>query len=109
VIRRLLLFASLAFAQPPKLPYLDWKACPFEGCSYREWTAKEAATVYNTWKEGRQPIGKLRAGEKVTGVTGVVITVRPGKILIDRDIPEQHLKKGDMILLYTYQGFLCLC
>jgi len=40
----------------------------------------------------------------VVGVTGVVITIRPGVIRMDRDLPEQHLKRGDTILTYTYRG-----
>jgi hypothetical protein len=32
----------------PELPYFDWNACPFEGCVYPEWTAREVVPVYNT-------------------------------------------------------------
>jgi hypothetical protein len=88
----------------PSLPFFDWKACPFEGCAYRQWTAREAVTVYDTWKQDRRSIARLSAGDTVDGVTGVVITFKPGVIRMDRDLPDQGLKRGDTILTYTYRG-----
>jgi hypothetical protein len=88
----------------PALPYVDRDACPFEGCAYREWTARKSAIVYDTWEEKRRQVARISVGEKVTGLTGVVITFRPGVIRMDRDLPEQHLKRGDTILTYTYKG-----
>src|SRR5258706_5388449 len=43
----------------PKLAFLDWKACPFEGCAYREWTARKAIAVYDTWEQKRRPVARL--------------------------------------------------
>lgn len=88
----------------PVLPYLDWGACPFEGCVYREWTARNSITVYDTWQAKRKRLARLSAGEKVTGITGVVVTFRPGVIRMDRDLPEERLKRGDTILTYSYRG-----
>ena len=88
----------------PTLPYYDWKACPFEGCTYREWTALGPVAVYDTWKRDRRQLGTLTKGEKVTGITGVVITFRPGVIRMMRDLPEAGLKKDETILTYTYLG-----
>ena len=88
----------------PALPYLDRGACPFEGCTYREWTATKAVIVYDTWEDKRKTVGRLAAGEKVTGITGVVITVRPGVIRMDRDLPERGLRAGDTVLVYTNLG-----
>src|SRR5258708_7545969 len=88
----------------PKLPFYDWKACPFEGCSYRRWTARKSVVFYDTWKQGRQRIGRISKGAVVVGVTGVVVTLKPGVILMDRDLPEANLKPGDTILTYTYRG-----
>jgi hypothetical protein len=89
---------------PPPLPYLDWKACPFEGCTYGSWTARKAVVVYDTWKSPRREIARLAKGEQVTGLTGVAITERPGVIRMDRAYPQEGLKKGDKILTYTYLG-----
>lgn len=87
-----------------QLPYLDWKACPGEGCQYAEWTARRPVVVYNTWQPARRQLTRLTAGEKVAGMTGVVITYEPGVIRIDRDLPEQRLKRGETILTYAYRG-----
>jgi hypothetical protein len=95
--------ASNAMAAPA-LPFYDWGACPYEGCAYRQWTAHRAATVYHTWKQERGPIAQLATGDKVTGITGVVITFMPGLIRIDRDLPDQDLSRGDMVLTYAYRG-----
>ena len=103
-----LLGASVAWSQtnggPPKLPFVDSNTCPGEGCQYREWTARKAVVVYDTWKASRREIGRLVKGEKVTGVTGVVITNEPGVVRMDRDLPEAGLKRGDTILTYAYRG-----
>jgi len=88
----------------PKLPFYDWKACPFEGCVYREWTAKTPIVVYDTWEPTRKPVARLAAGDKVVALTGVVITFKPGVIRMGRDMPQQGLKKGDTILTYSYRG-----
>src|SRR5262244_3478925 len=91
-------------ASCPALPHFDWNACPFEGCTYRQWTAHEAVAVYDTWKENRRQVTQLAVGEKVNAITGVVITYKPGVIRVDEDVPDAKLKKGDVILTYTYHG-----
>lgn len=40
----------------------------------------------------------------VTGVSGVVITYKPGVIRLNSDLPEDGLGRGDTILTYTYRG-----
>ncbi len=95
-----------AFCQdpPPALPFYDWGACPYETCHYGEWTAHRSVTVYDTWKEGRRPIAQLAEGNKVTGITGAVVTFAPGLIRMDRDLPDQDLRRGDTVLTYAYRG-----
>jgi hypothetical protein len=88
----------------PSLPVYDWGTCPGEYCGYREWTVREAVPVYDTWKAERRVVARLAAGERVTGITGVVITFKPGLIRMDRDLPEQHLARGDTILTYGYSS-----
>lgn len=95
---------SKAMPVAPTLPFQDWKACPFEGCAYRGWTAKKPAVSYDTWKDNRHPIGTIAKAEVVLGVTGLVITLRPGVIRMDRDLVESNLKRGDTILTYAYRG-----
>src|ERR1043166_2588911 len=101
VVGRFLVFATIAMSPalgPPALPFLDWNACPFEGCTYRRWTAREPVNVYDSWKEGRRRIALLSKGDAVIGIRGLVLTRRPGLIRMDRDLPEQNLKAGDEIL-----------
>ncbi|HEY4089390.1 MAG TPA: hypothetical protein VGM43_25855 [Bryobacteraceae bacterium] len=109
MLAKLLVAAAAATAlsqalAPPVLPFLEWKACPFEGCVYRRWIAQEKVQVFNTWEERRRPIAQLSRGDAVVGITGLVITSRPGRIRMDRDLPEQKLKAGDIILTYTNRG-----
>ena len=88
----------------PDLPFFDWNACPFEGCSYRQWTARKPVAVYDTWKHARRPVAQLAMGDKVGAITGVVITYKPGVIRMDHDLPQEGLKRGDIILTYVYRG-----
>ncbi len=97
-----LLPGSKAKAMPsaPALPLYDWGACPYEYCAYGPWTVHQPVTVYDTWKQARQAIAQLAVGEKVTGITGVVVTYKPGLIRMDRDLPEVDLRRGDTVLTY---------
>lgn len=91
-------------APAPALPYHAKTKCPFEGCVYREWTARKEMPVFDTLPEASRQTGTLRKGEKVTALGGAVIIYRPGLIHVDRDVPESGLKRGDSILTYTDLG-----
>jgi hypothetical protein len=91
-------------AQAPALPFYDWGACPYETCAYRQWTVHQSVIAYDTWKQEHHPIAKLAEGDRVTGLTGVVITSKPGVIRMDRDLPAEHLSRGDTVLTYAYRG-----
>ncbi len=89
----------------PTLPFSEWGACPYETCAYgHQWTAHRSVTVYDTWKPERRQIAQLVAGDRVTGVTGVVVTSKPGAIRMDRDLPDQDLRRGDTVLTYADSG-----
>jgi hypothetical protein len=90
--------------QAPTLPFFDWNACPFEGCTYGKWTAAVTVDVFDTWKPSRKRIATLPQKTVVTGVSGVVITYKPGVIRLNRDLPQDHLRRGNTILTYTYRG-----
>jgi hypothetical protein len=102
VLAVLTLLVPAGFCQPPMskamkepaLPYIDRGACPFEGCAYRAWRALKPVEVYDTWEKGRKIVAHLTPGDPVTGLTGVVITIRPGVARLDRDLPAQKLKRG---------------
>ena len=89
---------------PPTLPYVDEGACPGEYCRYGPWTARKSVTVYDTWQAERRRIAQISVGEKVVARTGLVITAKPGVIRMDRDLPEQNLKRGEIVLTYAYRG-----
>ena len=99
-----LTLASAALCQVPPLPFYDWGACPGEYCGYHEWTAHRAVIVYDTWKPRRRRIATIVAGAKATGLRGVVITYTPGRIRMDRDLPEASLKRGEILLTYAFRG-----
>jgi hypothetical protein len=90
--------------KPPILPVIDEGACPFEGCTFREWTVTKETPLYSSWKKERVEIGKLRKGEKIAGLTGVHITWKPDVIRVFEDIPQLSLKRGETFLRYMYRG-----
>lgn len=42
----------------PKLPFFDWEACPFEGCTYREWTSS-STSLHPSVHGWQQPHGAV--------------------------------------------------
>jgi hypothetical protein len=88
----------------PRLPVIDYNACPFEGCTFGRWKVTKESTIYSTWQHARTVIGKLEPGEEVTGLTGVHITLKPDRILVKKPIPDLGLGPGDVILRYMFLG-----
>ena len=103
-----LLFANNSFAQSPKVPYKDVGACPFECCLYRQWTANKNITLYKQMSEKSAIAFRIKRREKVTGMTGVVITSEAGtvKALKDFTFPESKtpIKAGEIFYILTYYG-----
>jgi len=64
----------------PPMPYEDVGACPFEGCAYREWTARVAVGAHQDRRTTSPVLFNLKKGEKVTALTGVVVTTKPGMV-----------------------------
>ena len=99
-----------AQAQMPPTPFEDVGACPFEGCTYREWSAKETVAI----RAARRTTGSLafsvKAGEKVTALTGVVVTLRPGRVqfrertTLRTATGNVQIVPGETLYLLTYQG-----
>jgi hypothetical protein len=115
----LLLFAALALAQQsptspsqssagnigePSLPVIDYKACPFEGCTFGKWKVMKLTAVYSSWQNGRTELVKLQPGEEVIGLTGVHVTRKPDRIVVKKEIIDLGLRPGDVILRYMYVG-----
>ena len=79
-----LAFLVFLFLQPtahravePPVPFYDWGACPSEGCTYRRWQAVKPLTVW-TSRDHRHVAFTIKPKEWTRGITGVVLTVRPG-------------------------------
>jgi hypothetical protein len=100
-----LVFLSLqCLAQQPKLPVVDEDACPGKNNSVSNWKINTSETLYSTWKDGRSQVGVLRAGERVTVLTGVKIIREPSKVKLVRSVPNLSLKTGDIVFRYETYG-----
>ena len=92
-----------------KLPYYDWGACPFEGCTYRAWKAVRPTTVWKERDYQSLVAFRIEPGEWVDGVTGVVIVYQPGlsKVLAPLSLghgPSVSVVPGDLLLTLHYAG-----
>jgi|CXWL01.1.fsa_nt_gi hypothetical protein len=100
--------ASIANGQNsrPPIPFVDKGACPFECCTYRDWTVDKATTIRSAMRDSSPVAFRLRKGERMKGLTGVVITSQPGevRVLKQTKIGRYTAKPGDTLYLLTYQG-----
>ena len=71
---------------PPPLPYVDEGACPFEGCHYGEWTARDSTAIRVKRDPSSAVAFMVVAGEKVQALTGAVVTRRAGRVLVKKSI-----------------------
>ena len=92
----------------PPIPFEDPGACPFEGCSYtyRQWTTNARVTLRKERRSDSPVLFTLPAREKVTAITGVVITVKPALVRFERAamIADVRMEAGDVLHMLTYQG-----
>lgn len=59
-------------AKPPEM-FIDKGACPFECCTYREWTVKKDTELFDK-VGGTKIVGKALKGTQVMALTGEVHT-----------------------------------
>jgi hypothetical protein len=104
---------ATAIAQPPSgppMPYEDPGVCPFEGCVYRNWQALKMVKVHRTRSSKAPLVFTVANGERVTAITGVVVTHSPGQVRFRRPVdlrstPEPvHVDPGETLYLLTYHG-----
>jgi hypothetical protein len=88
----------------PKLPVIEYDACPGKGRIVPNWKISRNSPVYSSWQDQRTQTGTLKAGEKVTVFAGVNVIREPDRILVTRPFPDIYLKPGDIILRYGYLG-----
>jgi hypothetical protein len=86
----------------PPSPFIDKGACPFECCTYREWTANQEISLVDQ-PNGKKVVAQLHKGEKVQGVTGEVHSI-PMRVIAKYDDPETGVKIGDVIYALHYDG-----
>jgi hypothetical protein len=97
---------SMAARAQPRMPFVDKGACPFECCSYRQWTVKKETVVRSAMRDGAPVSFRVKRGERVRGLTGAVVITRPGiaEVLKPVDEGDVKLAVGDRIYLLTDQG-----
>jgi hypothetical protein len=69
-----------------RLPYEDAGACPFECCTYGEWKVKEPTQLFRDRDRHSPVVFTAAAGEPVTGVTGIVVTHKPGRLMVKKEV-----------------------
>jgi hypothetical protein len=112
-----LLFSTtmpVVHAQTPPATFESWGVCPFECCTYREWTVDSDIPVHQDRNDQSPVVFHLRRGESVKGITGVVITEHPAAIRINRELrdgfiegnrePQLSFKRGDVVYMLTPLG-----
>jgi len=100
-------FSSQISAQDgPPVPFADKGACPFECCTYRQWTVKEPTAVHISMNDKSSIAFRVRSGDKVRGLTGTVITEKAGIAeAIKGNVQDGvRLRSGDRIYLLTNLG-----
>lgn len=108
----LLFVTSVYSGQTPRPPvnYADYGACPFECCTYRRWSVVKDTVLYKERSEKSGEAFHVRKGEHVTGLTGVVITLKPGKASVRKATTigtgrrKTQVKPGDVLYLLHYEG-----
>ena len=94
----------------PPVSFEDVGACPFEGCVYREWVANRPVDVRIERRTTAPIMFHVKAGEKVTALTGVVVTLKAGRVQFrePQDLGASdgpiHIVPGQTLYLLTYQG-----
>jgi hypothetical protein len=92
---------SAAQADDHPVYYVDKGACPFECCTYREWKAEKATTLYAERRTNSRVAGIVEIGALIKAQTGEVHTM-PGKLIVRRGVT--NFKKGEVLWVYTYLG-----
>jgi hypothetical protein len=87
-----------------KLPHYDWGACPFECCTYKEWETSKPVIAHEKPSNSSKSLFTIPAKQAVTGLTGVVITTKPGITRILKPVQLGFSKDGKGPLLSLMPG-----
>jgi hypothetical protein len=96
-----LLSATNVFADEHPKYYIDKGACPFECCTYREWSVDKTTEIHKEPKVSSPILGTAKKGTKALAQTGEVHT-KPGKLIVRKK--ANTFRKGDVLWVYTYLG-----
>ena len=102
--------AAHAQSRPPR-GYEDRGACPFECCTYREWSVEADTVLYKSRARNAPAVFRVKKGERVRGLTGVVVTLAPGRAVVRKATTlgydwgkKVRVKAGDVLYLLHYEG-----
>jgi hypothetical protein len=94
----------------PAVPYESHGACPFECCTYRTWTVQTDTDILVDRQDDAPVAFRVHRGQRVEGVTGVVVTTTLGRAIVRREsalgegsdsVPVQP---GDPVYVLHYVG-----
>ena len=88
----------------PKLPVINYDACPGRNRNVDHWKIERKAPIYSSWNLGQVVIGTAKPGDEVTVIGGVTVTRKPDRVSVIRPIPDLSLKSGDTFLRYDTFG-----
>lgn len=90
----------------PPIPYEDIGACPFEGCQYGVWIANKPTLIQRGRQANSAVAFRVVKAEKVTAITGVVITTEPGQARVLKPIAVggNRANTGESLFLLTDLG-----
>jgi hypothetical protein len=86
----------------PPTPYIDKGVCPFECCTYRDWTVNEGVVLVDQ-PNGKRIVARIHKGEIVQAITGEVHSI-PLRVVAGHDHPDAGVKAGDVIYILHYIG-----
>ena len=101
--------APAGAATAPPNPYIDKGACPFECCTYRDWTTTKPITLLDK-PFGKKMIASVPPGRVVHGITGNVYsspvrTVAAASFKVSsNDFHDASIRKGDVFYVLHYRG-----
>ena len=93
--------ARPAAVTTPPAYFVDRGACPGECCTYGQWRATKATSLYEAPRLGTRIVARVETGSEVAAETGEVHT-KPGKFIVRKESPPY--RAGDVIWVYTYLG-----
>ncbi len=92
----------------PRLPYVDYGACPFEGCTYRTWSVLADTRLLTDRRDNAAVVARVQRGATVRGLTGVVVTTKLGRAVVVRQITigrrRLAVRPDDTVSLLHYLG-----